>query len=113
MSNIKALYNSIPSKKSFYVWLFLCLLGAFLWVASMWQLEIITIWVSQDITHFEFPFFLERLLGFNNGISVWIGRDIMYGFNAIGYFIIFPISLYKLLKIADATLQRFSITKAA
>jgi len=88
--------------------LYACVLGlafgVFLWVASMWQLEIITIWASQGITHFEFPFFLEKLVGFSNGIPLYMGRDIMYGFNFLGYFIVLPFSI---LKLVDAVSQAY------
>jgi hypothetical protein len=52
-----------------------CIAGVFIFG---WQLEIIMIWISNDIYHFEFPFFLEKLFGFENGISVWLARDIWY-----------------------------------
>ena len=52
-----------------------CVSGAFVFG---WQNEIITIWISQGIYHFEFPFYLEKLFGFENGVSVWWARDFWY-----------------------------------
>ena len=94
------------NRREFLFWLASFGLGVFIWVGSMWQLEIITIWVSHGITHFEFPFFLEKLVGFQDGIPVYMGRDIMYGFNFLGYFIVYPISFIKLLQMVRVYLAR-------
>lgn len=91
-------------KRQLYAFVLGISFGVFLWVASMWQLEIITIWASQGITHFEFPFFLEKLVGFSDGIPLYMGRDIMYAFNFLGYFFVFPMSL---LRFVDAVSQAY------
>ena len=52
------------------------MLGAALWITSLYQLEICIIWVSQGKFTFEFPLFLFTT-------SVWMARDIWYLVNGI------------------------------
>ena len=56
----------------------LIILAFVLTMAVLWQMEIISIWISSDIYHFEFPFYIEKYLGYENGINVWVARDFWY-----------------------------------
>ena len=47
-----------------------------LWMTSLYQLEILWIWLSIGKTTFEFPFFMAT-------INIWMARDIFYGVNAL------------------------------
>jgi hypothetical protein len=51
-------------------------LAGILWMTSLYQLEILWIWLSNGKTTFEFPFFILT-------ISIWMARDIWYAVNAI------------------------------
>ena len=54
-------------------------LSAIFIVASGWQIEIITIWISQGIDHFEFPFFV------GGSFPIYWARDVWYGIATIGW----------------------------
>lgn len=48
-------------------------------------MEIITIWLRDGKFTFEFPFYVEKLFGFNNGINIWVARDFWYWIAGIGW----------------------------
>lgn len=52
------------------------MLSVGLWLASLYQLEIIYIWITQDKTQFEFPFYIWVT-------STAMARDIFYLVNGI------------------------------
>ena len=52
--------------------------SALIILASLYQLEIILIRVTQDRTTFEFPFFLMTM-------NIWLARDIWYLFMFFGW----------------------------
>lgn len=47
-----------------------------LWLASLWQLEILTIWMRSGKDVFEFPFFVFTT-------NLWVARDFWYLVNGI------------------------------
>jgi hypothetical protein len=51
-------------------------LGFALWLASLYQLEIIYIWISLDKTQFEFPFYIWVT-------SLAVARDFWYLINGV------------------------------
>ena len=61
---------------------FIIILGIsiFLWVVSLWQIELVMIWLRAGKNTFEFPFLLFQT-------NIWIARDIWYTVNAISFLI--------------------------
>ncbi len=51
-------------------------LSIYLWAMSVWQLEIIAIWIAEGKEVWEFPFFLWQT-------NTWMARDIWYLVNGI------------------------------
>jgi hypothetical protein len=79
-----------PYQKLLLFWTFIIAFAEILHMASLYQLEIIMIWVSEQHYTFEFPFYI------GGEISVWVARDFWYLMSfvsrIIGYF-----SLYKMI----------------
>ena len=70
--------------------MFVLLFAEILHMAVLYQLEIIIIWVSNDIYHFEFPFYI------GGSISVWVARDFWYLMDFISRILVY-IGLYNLM----------------
>ena len=54
------------------------ILAGILWMASLYQLEIIYIWMAEGRIVFEFPFYIWTC-------SLPMARDIWYGVNALAF----------------------------
>ncbi|MBN2334525.1 hypothetical protein JXL21_03125 [Candidatus Bathyarchaeota archaeon] len=69
------------------------MLSGILILASLYQLEIILIWVSHGRTIFEFPFFLWTM-------NVWMARDVWYGALFVGWLL----GAYSAFKLGEVSL---------
>lgn len=81
MNYMVNILKALPSTFRFPVLAIISAVGGFFIFG--WQMEIITIWISHGINHFEFPFYLEKIFGFQNGINIWWARDFWYAFLAV------------------------------
>lgn len=51
-----------------------------LWMTSLYQLEIVTIWQCEGRTQFEFPFYIWTT-------NLWVARDVWYAVNGLAILI--------------------------
>ena len=55
-------------------------LSIFLWIVSLWQLELVVVWLRHGKETFEYPFLLWQT-------NLWVARDIWYVVNGLSLFI--------------------------
>jgi len=63
------------------------ILAGILWMTSLYQLEVIYIWLAEGRTIFEFPFYIWTC-------GLPMARDIWYGVNALAFTIAVAISTH-------------------
>jgi hypothetical protein len=91
-----------PHQQHLILLTFVIAFAEILHMASLYQLEIIMIWVSNDHYTFEFPFYI------GGEISVWVARDFWYLMDFISR-IIGYVGLYDLIDYTVAYKYRIKI----